>query len=64
MTIPRGLYSAAHDGLLDPERLTPAERARASETRLLEERSRRSSPDAATRKLQAATDKALRKATR
>jgi hypothetical protein len=55
-------YGPNHDGLLDPKRITPRERAYASEERLLEERARRRSPSPVIRKLQAATDTAFRTA--
>ena len=57
--IPRGQYGPDRDGLLDPEMHTPGERYTTSETRLNEQKDRRTSPSPFIRKLQAAADKAL-----
>jgi hypothetical protein len=62
--VPRGLYGDEHEGVLDPERISARERMTSSLTRSLEERDRRASPSPLVRRLQAATDKAFRKATR
>lgn len=58
--VPPGMYGPAGDGLGDPGKFTPAERARLSEARLREERSRRQSMSPVVRKLQGATDRVFR----
>jgi len=57
--IPPGAYSDQHDGLLDPNRFSPAERMVTPAARLTEELRRRTSPSPVIRRLQAATDRAL-----
>lgn len=57
--IPKGLLGPNRDGLLDPDRLTAAQRARESRPWLDEARDRRASPSPLVRALQAATDRAL-----
>lgn len=61
MKLPRSMYGAEHDGLLDPERLTAGELARTAPARLVEERRRRKSLSAVVRQLQQVTDLALRR---
>lgn len=56
---PKGLLGPNRDGLLDPDRLTPAQRARESRPWLDEARDRRASPSPLVRRLQAVTDRAL-----
>jgi hypothetical protein len=53
MKLPRSMYGAEHDGLLDSERLTAEEPARTAPARLVEERRRRRSPSDVVRRLQA-----------
>lgn len=60
--IPRGLLGDQYDGLADPERFTPTERRDLPLDRLAIERERRRSPSPFIRALQAATDRAFRKA--
>jgi hypothetical protein len=57
--IPPSWYGPNRDGLLDPDRLTAAQRARQSPAWLGETRDRRASASPLVRRLQAATDRAL-----
>lgn len=54
--IPQGLYGPHTDGFGDPRRMTPAQRARMSEARHVEEVERRDSKSHVVRHLQRATD--------
>lgn len=57
--VPRGLFGPNRDGVLDPDRLTPAQRMKESRAWLDDARDRRASASPLVRRLQAATDKAL-----
>lgn len=58
--IPRGLFDPNGSGMLDTDKITPAEKM--LRPTLAAEAARRRSPDPTVRKLQAATDKALGRA--
>lgn len=62
--IPRGLFDPNGSGMLDPNRVTPAERKVRTPERLAAERQRRESPSPVSRKLQAASDRAIGRAGR
>lgn len=57
--LPPALFGANRDGLLDPDRLSPAQRRNASQARLNAEQSRRTNRSPVMRALQAAADRAL-----
>lgn len=57
--VPRGLYGEHRDGLGDPERLTPGQRARTTEEIVAEISGRRSSRSPMLRRLAAVSGRAL-----
>lgn len=62
--LPPTFYGPNHDGVLDPDKPSPANRRNASQTRLNAEQAGRTSRSPAMRALQAAADRALGWSTR